>query len=297
MSPTTKTEEVVQAPPTMSEMIRMSMGLGLVCLIAAVILGGMYMWTEPAKEHNVQLREKAMIQKLLNLSDQAEVHEVRRYLFWRGRDLEVLYLTNRDLLRLDASGTVLENTPLAESIKAGASESARDEWAKETVTTSNDEGFNYVGRFFMGFDGGQNAGYVIEGVTAGYKTWIRFFLAIDADFSLKGLEVIEHEEDPGLGAEITERYFKNQFSGRSFEDIKVLKVIKDPLPSDWKKKLEQLGDMPLEDWLSANQEEIPKHPDIHAITGSTISSVAVADGVKRALRNFRKRMDFVEKHL
>ncbi len=297
MSTATEAEEVVQPPPTTAEMIRMSIGLGVVCLIAAVILGGMYMWTEPAKEHNVRMREKAMIQQLLNLSEQAEVHEVRRYLFWRGRDLEVLYLTNKDLLRLDASGQVLDSTPLAESVKPGASESARDEWAKGTVTTPDDDSFKYVGRFFIGFDGGQNAGYVIEGVTAGYKTWIRFFLAIDAEFGLKGLEVIEHEEDPGLGAEITKRYFKNQFSGRSFEEIKTLQVIKDPLPGEWKKKLEQLGDIPLEDWMAANQEEMVKHPAIHAITGSTISSVAVADGVKRALRNFRKRMDFVEKNL
>lgn len=289
--------EVVQAPPSAAEMIRMSVGLGVVCLIAAIILGGMYMWTEPAKEHNIRMREEAMIQKLLTLSDQAEIHEIRRYLFWRGRELEVLYLTNEQLLRFDASGKVLDTKPLEESLRQGASESAKDSWAKLTVTTSDDESFKYVGRFFVGFDGGRNAGYVIEGMTPGYKTWIRFFLAIDASFGLKGVEVIEHEEDPGLGAEITQPYFKNQYAGRSFEDIKVLDVIKDPLPSVWKKKLEQLGEMPLEEWLEANQDEIKKHPAIHAITGSTISSVAVTDGVKRALRNFRTRMDSVEKHL
>jgi len=289
--------EVVQAPPSTAEMIRMSVGLGVVCLVAAVILGGMYMWTEPAKEHNIRMREEAMIQKLLTLSDQAEIHEVRRYLFWRGRELEVLYLTNEQLLRFDASGKVLDTKPLEESLRQGASESAKDGWAKQTVTTSDDEGFKYVGRFFVGFEGGRNAGYVIEGVTPGYKTWIRFFLAIDASFGLKGLEVIEHEEDPGLGAEITQPYFKNQYAGRSFEEIKALDVIKDPLPSDWKKKLEQLSKMPLDEWMEVNQDEMKKHPAIHAITGSTISSVAVTDGVKRALRNFRKRMDSVETHL
>ena len=41
-------------------------------------------------------------------------------------------------------------------------------------------------------------------------------LALDPQFSLLGLEILEHEEDPGLGAEIEQDYFRNQFKGKSF---------------------------------------------------------------------------------
>lgn len=291
------TTDAVQLPPSRAEMFRMSVGLALVCLIASVILGGVYIWTEPAKEHNIRMREAAMIRQLLELSAQAEIQEIRRYLFWRGRDLEVLYLTGERLLRFDAAGAELDDRALPQSLTEGASEGAKDDWVRQTVTTPDDDGFEYVGRFFIGFERARNAGYVIEGVTAGYKTWIRFFLAIDAEFGLKGLEVIEHEEDPGLGAEITEPYFKNQFAGRSFDEVEALEVVKDPLPDEWRERLEQLEDIPLSDWLAANREEMAKHPNINAITGATISSEAVSDGVKRALKSFRKRMDTVEKHL
>ena len=74
-------------------------------------------------------------------------------------------------------------------------------------------------------------------------------------------------------------------------------MTKDPLPNEWRAALEALGETELDDWLQQNADNLAVHPDIHAITGATISSVAVADGVKRALRNFRKRMDLVEDHL
>ena len=99
------------------------------------------------------------------------------------------------------------------------------------------------------------------------------------------------------GAEIVQRYFKNQFAGRSFEDIEKISVTKDPLPKEWQVALEQLGDMPFGPWLEKYKETLPKNPNIYAITGSTISSTAVTVGVKGALANFRKRMNIVGNYL
>jgi len=288
---------VDQAPPSPREMLIIAAGLTMVCLVAAMILGGLYFFTQPAKEHNLQVREEAMIRGLLGLTPQAKILEVRRYLRTEGRDLQVIYLTTRNLVSLDLNGKELGLTAVPEEVASSTSSEVKNEWVFKQIKAADPEQIKYAGRFFVGVEGSQPAGYVVEGTTAGYKNWIRFFMAIDSAYGIKGVEIIEHEEDPGLGAEITQRYFKNQFAGRSLADIEKITVTKDPLPKDWQAALEKLGDMPFQPWLEKYQEMLPQNPNIHAITGSTISSTAVTNGIKRALGNFRKRMNLVEKYL
>jgi len=278
-------------------MVVIAAGLAVVCLIAAVILGGLYFITEPAKERNLHEREELMIRGLLGLSQQAKIHEVRRYVNNVGSELQVVYLTDKKLAQMELDGRELAVWPVPGDIAASASSDLKDEWVRKQVKPAEPEQIKYAGRFFVGVENAQPAGYVVEGVTAGFKNWIRLFMAIDSAYSIKGIEIIEHEEDPGLGAEIVQRYFKNQFAGRSFADIEKVSVTKDPLPKDWQTALEQLGDMPFAPWLEKYREMLPKNPNIHAITGSTISSTAVTVGVKTALGNFRKRMNIVEKYL
>ncbi len=288
---------VDQAPPNTREMLIIAAGLTVVCLVAAMILGGLYFFTQPAKEHNLQVREQAMIRGLLGLSPQAKILEVRRYLRTEGRDLQVIYLTTKNLVSLDLNGKELGLQAVPEEVTASTSSEEKNEWVFKQIKAANPEQIKYAGRFFVGVEGTQPAGYVVEGTTAGYKNWIRFFMAIDSAYGIKGVEIIEHEEDPGLGAEITQRYFKNQFAGRSLADIEKITVTKDPLPKEWLAALEQLGDIPFQPWLEKYREMLPQNPNIHAITGSTISSSAVTNGIKRALGNFHKRMSLVEKYL
>ncbi|GAB4361979.1 MAG: hypothetical protein Kow006_33070 [Gammaproteobacteria bacterium] len=290
-------QEQVQAPPDLREMISIAVGLTVVCLVAAVILALFYYLTEPAKARNIQAREQRMIQGLLALAPSARVNEIRRYLMWRDGKLEIYYLTPKVLARVDAEGRELATYEVPPEVAESESTNAKDDWVREQANPGESDELRYVGRFFLASQGGKTVGYVVEGVTPGYKTWIRYFLAIDSRFGVQGLEVIEHEEDPGLGAEITQRYFKNQFAGRSAEQIANISVTKDPLPADWRAVLEELGDIDFHAWVNRHRAAIDAHPQIHAITGSTISSEAVTKGVKRTLRNFRKRMRIVEAYL
>lgn len=287
---------VDQAPPSGREMVVIAAGLTVVCLVAAMILGGLYFVTQPAKEHNLHLREETMIRGLLGLTPQARIQEVRRYLKSEGKDLQVIYLTGRKLAQLELEGKEVAAVDVPNDV-AAASPELKDEWVKKQVKAADPEHIKYAGRFFVGIEGTQPVGYVVEGVTLGFKTWVRFFMAIDSAYTIQGVEIIEHEEDPGLGAEIVQRYFKNQFAGRSLADIEKISVTKDPLPKDWQLALEQLGDMPFRPWLEKYREMLPKNPNIYAITGSTISSTAVTVGVKTALGNFRKRMNIVGSYL
>ena len=288
---------VDQAPPSGREMVVIALGLTVVCLVAAMILGGLYFVTQPAKEHNLHLREEIMIRGLLGLTPEAKIQEVRRYLKSEGKELQVIYLTGKKLAQLELDGKEVAAFPVPDDVMAAGSAEIKDEWVKKQIKASNPDNLKYAGRFFVGLEGGKPAGYVVEGVTLGFKTWVRFFMAIDSAYTIQGVEIIEHEEDPGLGAEIVQRYFKNQFAGRRFEDIEKILVIKDPLPREWQTALEQLGDMPYGPWLEKYKETLPKNPNIYAITGSTISSVAVTSGVKSALANFRKRMNIVGNYL
>ena len=288
---------VDQAPPSGREMVIIAAGLTVVCLVAAMILGGLYFVTQPAKEHNLHVREETMIRGLLGLTPQARIQEVRRYLKREGKDTQVIYLTGKKLAQLELDGKELAALDVPGDVTAAGSAEAKDEWVKKQIKVADPEHLKYAGRFFVGIEGSQPAGYVVEGVTLGFKTWVRFFMAIDSAYTIQGVEIIEHEEDPGLGAEIVQRYFKNQFAGRRFEDIEKILVIKDPLPREWQTALEQLGDMPYGPWLEKYKETLPKNPNIYAITGSTISSVAVTSGVKSALANFRKRMNIVGNYL
>lgn len=286
----------VQPPPTPREMLRIAFGLTLVCFVAGVVLAFFYAVTQPAKEHNQQRREMETIRQLLSLPADAQVDEVRRYMNWRGVEPDVVYLLPKRLLVLDTTGQVRSTIEVPAEIASKHSTEARDLWARQAIKAS-EENFRFSGRFFVGRNAGSLAGYVVEGSTPGYKTWIRFFLALDADFRLRGLEVVQHEEDPGLGAEITQRYFKNQFAGRSFDEVAALEVTKDPLPGAWRKSVEELGGLSFPEWFRRHAPELQQHPGIHAITGSTISSRAVTDGVKKALRNFRTRMQIVGQQL
>ena len=120
--------------------------------------------------------------------------------------------------------------PVPDDVTTASSGEIKDEWVKKQIKASNPDKVKYAGRFFCRIEGEKPAGYVVEGVTLGFKNWVRFFMAIDSAYTIQGVEIIEHEEDPGLRAEIVQRYFKNQFAGRSFEDIEKISVTKTHCP-------------------------------------------------------------------
>src|SRR3990167_2423705 len=144
----------------------------------------------------------------------------------------------------------------------------RDEWVEKEFPESH-----FVGRFFAAQNpDGTLTGYVTEGSQYGFKSLIRFFVALSQNFQIRGVEVISHEEDPGLGDEITKQAFKNQFLGIRLEDLQTLKLTKGPKP----------------------EEVAPeKEKQIYAVTGATISSQALVDGVKQAVWHLERRLNVV----
>jgi electron transport complex protein RnfG len=83
-------------------------------------------------------------------------------------------------------------------------------------------------------------------------------------------------------------FFRNQFVGKTVEILKGLKVIKEPLPTDYLGVLEPAKAKRAgltEDQIRTVKEKHFKD-DIYALTGATISSRAVTNGVRDTVRKF-----------
>jgi electron transport complex protein RnfG len=105
---------------------------------------------------------------------------------------------------------------------------------------------------------------------------------------------MEHEEDPGLGGDIVQDFFKNQFKNKSYQKLKQLDVVKEPLPDEYRQALEvRKGSMSAEEVQRIRAKY--QDNDIYALTGATISSKAVTDGVKGMVKRFAYRVERLER--
>ncbi len=110
---------------------------------------------------------------------------------------------------------------------------------------------------------GQEAGYAFLAEGNGYQGAIKIIGGIDpAGRSLKGIEILESSETPGLGAEIMGEKFRGQFKGL---------VMSQPI--------EYIKNSPPQ-----------KEYEIQAITGATISSRAVVNVINGKVEEVRTRV-------
>ncbi len=93
----------------------------------------------------------------------------------------------------------------------------------------------------------------------GYSSYIDTLIAVDTDFKVQKISILDQKETPGLGDEIDTAVFKKQFEGKDIDHLKVVKT--------------------------------ETTEDIQAVSGATISSRAVTED---AVRN---GVDFLMKTL
>jgi len=114
--------------------------------------------------------------------------------------------------------------------------------------------------FYVARKQGAFAGAAFEAASdQGYSGTIRILAGVLPDNSIKGLEVVEQAETPGLGSKITECAFRDQFPGKS---------------------------------LAGTRWTVKKDGgDIDAITGATISPRAVLAALKTGLAVYTNHFD------
>ena len=103
---------------------------------------------------------------------------------------------------------------------------------------------------YKGYDeNGDLVGTAFETEGAGFQSVLKIMLGLDLENNkILAIKILNHQETPGLGARITKPWFENQFSGKQFSD------------------------------------KFKAKEDVESIAGATISSQAVSDIVKKAVK-------------
>lgn len=95
---------------------------------------------------------------------------------------------------------------------------------------------------------GKTVAYISSTAGKGYSSYIKMLLSLDKDMRIKDVKILHHGETPGLGDQIEEKSFINQFRGKPLSQLVLVKT--------------------------------ETKDNIQAISGATISSRAVTNGVK-----------------
>ncbi|MFO7710490.1 MAG: FMN-binding protein [Candidatus Woesearchaeota archaeon] len=64
----------------------------------------------------------------------------------------------------------------------------------------------------------QKIGYVVLQDVQGYQSEIKLFIALDRDKEIKAVRILQHEETPGIGSQVAEDSFLDQFSNKEQVD-------------------------------------------------------------------------------
>ncbi|NBI05739.1 RnfABCDGE type electron transport complex subunit G [Senegalia massiliensis] len=96
-------------------------------------------------------------------------------------------------------------------------------------------------------------GYAIKTSSSGYGGDVEVITGISNDGIITGMNVVSHQETPGLGANATGEEFQNQFK-----------------------------EMPIEKDIIVVKSEPQNEDEVQALTGATITSDAVVKGVNSA---------------
>ncbi|MFT5697906.1 MAG: electron transport complex protein RnfG [Desulforhopalus sp.] len=289
----------------MKEIITIVVRLTVSCLLAATVMGLCFIFTSNAKKHNEHVKEQKVMFELLGykgdvkVPDTVAIHEVYRYVISGNDKQSIGYLLPEGLgekgghvfVNVDLDGKMIESKPVDIAEKDVLEPELRDKVVQATVGA----GYSVVfaDQTMVVTDNGARIAYLLSGKFQGFKTFINVMLAVDPNFAMVGFEVLEHEEDPGLGAEIEQDYFKNQLKGKPFEAMKTIDVVKAPIPSDYLKALN--GKLTEEETLAFREQY--KSKDVYALTGATISSKAVTNGLKGIVTKFAYRINVLDKVL
>jgi electron transport complex protein RnfG len=104
--------------------------------------------------------------------------------------------------------------------------------------------------YFIAEKEGKIIGYIVQSYGKGYSSYIDTLIAVDTDFKVQKISILDQKETPGLGDEIDTAVFRKQFEGKDIDHLKVVTT--------------------------------ETTDDIQAISGATISSRAVTEDAVRS---------------
>jgi len=106
--------------------------------------------------------------------------------------------------------------------------------------------------YYLASSGGKPVAYISSTAGKGYSSFIAMLVSLDTDLKIRDVKILHHGETPGLGDQIEDQNFIGQFKGKALSQLVLLKT--------------------------------ETKENIQAISGATISSRAVTNGVKDAVQ-------------
>jgi electron transport complex protein RnfG len=210
------------------------------------------------------------------------------------------YQAVRDILKLSIVLTLvalvaglaiaLTNEQTAETIKMRKKEAQRE--ALDQVFPGEVEFTEKAGQapvpsqYWVARADGETIGYAFECSNRGYSSFIRFMIGVAPDGRILGMRVLSQAETPGLGTRVAESVSKKYIWNGLFGP-------KDQAPPWFSRQFVGLDvNQPFEidkqaEWHTlddAAREKLQERNAVTAITGATISTRAVTDGVERCAR-------------
>ena len=277
------------------QIIKITLNLTVICFFAGAILGLVNWGTYQAKEVNQHKREVATSMSLLGYSKSnpapasLQMQTISRYLLLVDGKTTLGYVAptrnGNELVILSVEGDKLVSLPAPDMAATDI-----DQILSQALGGKQVSDLQHVEDYQIALQDGEVKGYLIVGNNLGFKANIKMMVSLHSDFSLRGIAILESEEDPGLGAEASEPFFRNQFVGKSAEQLARVLVVTTPQPDDYRKLLES---QPEGQFTVQEVEELKRQygdSPIYSITGSTISSRAVTVGVQKAVSRFISRL-------
>jgi len=118
-------------------------------------------------------------------------------------------------------------------------------------TWSSSRGKPY--EYYLATSAGKPVAYISSTAGKGYSSYIAMLVSLDPELKIREVKILHHGETPGLGDQVEDRtLFLDQFKGKALSQLILLKT--------------------------------ETKENIQAISGATISSRAVTNGVKDAVQ-------------
>lgn len=131
----------------------------------------------------------------------------------------------------------------------------------ETLISQGYQPGERIKNLYTASTGGEVAGYVVEVVSRGYGGNIVMLVGIDNSLSITGTAIMSHNETPGLGSKADDDEYMKQYLGEIPETL--YRVVKTEKSQDG---------------------------DIEALSGATVTSRAISNGISEAAQLIRNVM-------
>ncbi len=236
------------------EIIKISANLTIIFLIGGLLIGGVFSLTSPVIFQAKKLEKEQALSRMLPVILKVTSKDREKIKAAMPEGATIANTTDgaegTSTVEFVVDGTKLK--PIMKAFKkAGAIEMVEETKFKPVKISDWYTSNHKHAEFFTVKEDGALKAYIVQTFGKGYSSYINILVSVDTDGKVIKMNVLAHGETPGLGDEILLDYFKDQFIGKTVEQMVVIK---------------------------GETKE-----NIQAITGATISTRAVTNGVKEAL--------------